>query len=59
MMRRRRRSIPVATSGKYPMDTGEPSNCNYECLPSTSPAHAGMTFAAKLSKWRTIKEETA
>jgi G:T/U-mismatch repair DNA glycosylase len=28
-------------------------------LPSTSPAHAGMTFAAKLSKCRTIKEVTA
>jgi hypoxanthine-DNA glycosylase len=38
---------------------GEFSGIRYECLPSTSPAHAGMTFAAKLSKWRTIKEETA
>ena len=29
----------------------------YVSLPSTSPAHAGMTFAKKLERWRTIKEK--
>jgi hypoxanthine-DNA glycosylase len=29
---------------------------SYECLPSTSPAHAGMTFTRKLEIWRRITD---
>jgi hypoxanthine-DNA glycosylase len=32
------------------------SYLRYQGLPSTSPAHAGMTFAKKLDRWRRIKE---
>jgi TDG/mug DNA glycosylase family protein len=32
------------------------ANLRYVSMPSTSPAHAGMTFAKKLERWRTIKE---
>lgn len=35
---------------------GEFSDIRYECLPSTSPAHAGMPFAKKLEQWSRIKE---
>lgn len=30
----------------------------YVSMPSTSPAHAGMTFAEKLARWKKIKEKT-
>jgi hypoxanthine-DNA glycosylase len=32
------------------------ADIRYECLPSTSPAHAGMPFAEKLVRWRRIQE---
>jgi TDG/mug DNA glycosylase family protein len=32
------------------------ADIRYECLPSTSPAHAGMAFAEKLVRWRRIQE---
>lgn len=32
------------------------SGIEYRCLPSTSPAHAGMTFAEKLVRWKALKE---
>jgi G:T/U-mismatch repair DNA glycosylase len=32
------------------------AHIRYECLPSSSPAHAGMPFAKKLGKWRSIRE---
>ncbi len=32
------------------------ADMKYECLPSTSPAHAGMPFAKKLDSWRRIRE---
>ena len=32
------------------------AHIQYECLPSTSPAHAGMPFAKKLDRWRRIEE---
>lgn len=34
----------------------ESADIRFECLPSTSPAHAGMTFAKKLDKWKAIGE---
>ena len=35
----------------------EHADITYECLPSTSPAHAGMPFARKLAKWRSIRND--
>jgi TDG/mug DNA glycosylase family protein len=31
----------------------------FDSLPSTSPAHAGMSFAKKLARWRVIREPLA
>jgi double-stranded uracil-DNA glycosylase len=35
----------------------EASRIRYACLPSTSPAHAGMPFAKKLDSWRILEEK--
>jgi hypoxanthine-DNA glycosylase len=39
-----------------PMLGTEFAAIRYECLPSSSPAHAGMAFAKKLDIWRRVKE---
>jgi TDG/mug DNA glycosylase family protein len=44
----RRRVLPALAS--------EFSHICYVGLPSTSPAHAGMTFAEKLVRWKVLKE---
>jgi hypoxanthine-DNA glycosylase len=36
--------------------SAECAEVRYVSMPSTSPAHAGMTFAEKLVRWKTIKE---
>jgi double-stranded uracil-DNA glycosylase len=33
------------------------SRIRFACLPSTSPAHAGMPFAKKLDSWRILEEK--
>jgi TDG/mug DNA glycosylase family protein len=43
----RRRVLPQIAA-EFPQIT-------YEGLPSTSPAHAGLSFARKLEKWRVIR----
>jgi double-stranded uracil-DNA glycosylase len=44
----RRRVLPALAAAS--------AGIHFECLPSTSPAHAGMTFAQKLDRWQRIKE---
>jgi hypoxanthine-DNA glycosylase len=39
-----------------PCLTSEFEELRYECLPSTSPAHAGMTFATKLEIWKRVRD---
>ncbi len=38
--------------------SAEYATIRYVSMPSTSPAHAGMPFAEKLVRWKTIKEKT-
>ncbi len=44
----RRRVVPLL-GADFP-------DIEYVSLPSTSPAHAGMSFAKKLARWRVIRE---
>ena len=37
--------------------SGEFDGLSHACLPSTSPAHAGVSFARKLAMWQTIGEK--
>jgi TDG/mug DNA glycosylase family protein len=39
-----------------PRLSAESAVIRHESMPSTSPAHAGMPFAEKLVRWKTIKE---
>jgi len=38
---------------------GEFAALRYESMPSTSPAHAGMTFEKKLARWKEIRGNVA
>jgi TDG/mug DNA glycosylase family protein len=38
--------------------SAEFADIRYVSMPSTSPAHAGMAFAEKLVRWKTIKEKS-
>jgi len=40
-----------------PRLSAEFAHLRYVSMPSTSPAHAGMTFAKKLERWKSIKEK--
>jgi double-stranded uracil-DNA glycosylase len=40
-----------------PMLDGEFTEIRYETLPSTSPAHAAMSFAEKLKRWSIVRAE--
>jgi len=47
-----------AAYNKYvlPTLTGNVAGLRYVRLPSTSPAHAGLTFSQKLERWKVVKD---
>ena len=51
-----RKAAEIYRRFSLPTLSAEFAALRYVCLPSTSPAHAGMSFAEKLESWKRIKE---
>jgi hypoxanthine-DNA glycosylase len=54
-----RKSEEIFRKRVLPQIAGEFPGIRYASLPSTSPAHAGMSFARKLARWRAIRRPTS
>jgi double-stranded uracil-DNA glycosylase len=50
-----RKSEAIYRQRVLPSIVAEFPDMEYFSLPSTSPAHAGMTFASKLARWRRVR----
>jgi TDG/mug DNA glycosylase family protein len=51
-----RKAVEMYRRFVLPGLSAESAALRYVSMPSTSPAHAGMTFAEKLVRWKKIKE---